>query len=166
MEVWKQYPFNPDFEVSSFGRVRKLITPEDTNGYKRIRCRHKGKRVFVHEMVLATFLGARPKGLHINHKDGNPSNNNVTNLEYATASENNKHAYDALGKLSQQGSKHGRALLTEKDAIAIHAMRMNGKSLIETAKAFNVCTSTVSKIGRRSTWRHLKLPVVPRIRVV
>ncbi|MCC2547733.1 NUMOD4 motif-containing HNH endonuclease [Hymenobacter sp. BT175] len=50
------------------------------------------KQRYVHELVAAAFIGPRPEGATINHKDGNKLNNTPANLEYCTYAENNEHA--------------------------------------------------------------------------
>lgn len=46
-----------------------------------------------HRLVAETFIGRIPKGLEVNHKDGDKHNNNPINLEYMTRSENLYHYY-------------------------------------------------------------------------
>ena len=41
----------------------------------------QGKQKFIHRLVWEEFNGVIPKGLQINHKDGNKSNNHIDNLE-------------------------------------------------------------------------------------
>lgn len=53
----------------------------------------KTKRFYVHRLVAISFLSNENKSLQINHKDGNPKNNNVSNLEWATSKENIQHAF-------------------------------------------------------------------------
>lgn len=36
----------------------------------------------IHQLVAEHFIGERPKGYHVHHKDGNKQNNIVSNLEY------------------------------------------------------------------------------------
>lgn len=50
------------------------------------------KRYKVHRLILSTFTGHEGKGLQVNHKDGDKSNNKISNLEWCTAKENTKHA--------------------------------------------------------------------------
>lgn len=53
----------------------------------------KQKHEYVHRLVAKAFL-PNPNNLPIvNHIDGNPSNNAVSNLEWCTASENTRHAW-------------------------------------------------------------------------
>jgi hypothetical protein len=43
-------------------------------------------------LVAENFIGKRPKGYEINHKDGKKSNNRLNNLEWVTPKENYHHA--------------------------------------------------------------------------
>lgn len=53
-------------------------------------------RQFAHRLLGNVFidLGRRLCGLVINHKDGRPDNNELTNLEWVTIAENVKHSWD------------------------------------------------------------------------
>lgn len=54
----------------------------------------KYKDYLVHRLVALAFL-EKPEGKDcINHIDGNPKNNNVSNLEWCDHKENNNHAFD------------------------------------------------------------------------
>ena len=56
--------------------------------------------VLVHRIVAETFI-PNPSNLRdVNHKDGNISNNNVENLEWMSHSDNLKHSYKVLGRVS------------------------------------------------------------------
>jgi hypothetical protein len=60
-----------------------------------ILCRNQQKTMaMVHTLVAAAFIGPRPDGYEINHKDGHKLNNRADNLEYVTKSGNAKHAVD------------------------------------------------------------------------
>lgn len=48
--------------------------------------------IFIHRLVAEVFIGPRPAGTEVNHKDGNKQNPIVTNLEYVTHLENVRHA--------------------------------------------------------------------------
>lgn len=102
------------YMVSSLGRVlslwrvkckgisnKKLVLEPccDKQGYQRITIQviehgeSKPKEFFVHRLVACAFI-PNPEGkLTVNHKDGDKCNNSQANLEWATQSENNKHAY-------------------------------------------------------------------------
>ena len=54
-----------------------------------------GEKFYVHRVVAWTFLGNPPieDAWQVHHKDGNPGNNHVTNLEYVTQSQNINQSY-------------------------------------------------------------------------
>ena len=57
----------------------------------------KRKRKYVHRLVAEAFIPNHKNKPFINHKDGNPRNNNVENLEWCSPLENVEHASKVLG---------------------------------------------------------------------
>lgn len=55
-------------------------------GYKRVY--FNGKTYAVHRVIWELFNGKIPDGMHIDHIDGNASNNRIENLRLATPSQN------------------------------------------------------------------------------
>lgn len=111
-EKWLPIPrYEGFYEVSDWGRVRSLerkITYKDgrvytvkskhlkttpnVNGYPTVAlCRNNvGIKHEVHRLVLTAFIGEREEGKQGCHNDGNPLNNNLSNLRWDTVSENRK----------------------------------------------------------------------------
>lgn len=103
------------YKVSDEGNVMSLISGKnktiyaDIRGYKRVTL-HKngvGKKLRVHRLVCFAFLPNKNNEPYVNHKDGNPSNNNLENLEWISNSDNIKHAYSVLGKIGPNKGKFG-----------------------------------------------------------
>jgi len=52
--------------------------------YKRVKYTLSGKSYVASRLVVSAFLGIKNKNLDIDHKDGNPQNNRLENLEEVT----------------------------------------------------------------------------------
>ena len=68
------------------------------NGYVRVELweNGKGKKYLLHRLIASGRLSKiHSRNRKLNHIDGNPLNNSVENLEWATQSENQLHAYRA-----------------------------------------------------------------------
>ena len=166
---WRFIPNHPGYTICSDGRVKrgdKLLKPDfnpnNPKAYPRIRVRSVDgpRRIFVHVLVALTFIGPKPEGHQVNHKDGNRGNPSAENLEYLTPSENIKHSYRELGRNRNTGAKHGMAKLNDARVRDIHAMRQRGNSLKDTAAHFGIGVATVSMICSGATWQHLGLPAL------
>lgn len=88
----------------------------------------KRVRLYAHRSVMAAFVGPRPEGVVTRHLDGDPSNNELSNLQYGTPNENALdsvahgthvaarrthcpvgHQYDEGNTRMYQGRRHCRA---------------------------------------------------------
>lgn len=98
-EAWKQvagfpYAVNRLGEVISlhvFNKYNKLSSWRDDDGYVHVTLSKDGKtaRRAVHRLVAEAFLGPRPTKRHqVAHWDGDPGNNKLSNLRWATPVEN------------------------------------------------------------------------------
>ena len=101
------------WEVSSLGRVKTsqgLIHYGTLSCYGYRRVIIASKAYYVHRLVARAFQGPPPSAAHahVNHLDGNPRNNAVFNLEYATPSENIRHA--RATKESTRGKQPSKAV--------------------------------------------------------
>lgn len=124
MEEWRPIRgYEKRYEVSSMGRVRSIrrtIIQKDRSespcsrrwggwilkgdekkggGYPRVVLYKNGERyrVFIHRLVCEAFIPNPENKPFVNHKDGNPNNNQVSNLEWCTCKENVQHAINILG---------------------------------------------------------------------
>lgn len=73
----------------------RLLRPQKSQkGYMRtvIRAGRKYRWRYIHRLVALTFIPLVDGKNCVNHKDGNKLNNHVSNLEWCTDAENNKHA--------------------------------------------------------------------------
>ena len=164
VEKWKPIAHRgtyATYEVSNLGRVqrvsRRVLTPI-RNGKRRDYLRvHIGTRIiFVHRLVAEAFIGPCPDGYQINHKDGNPSNNSVENLEYVTAKENQQHSWRELNRQPHaKGEAVHFAKLTDTDVIKIRLMRAEGMTYRAIAAHFNTKPANVWHICINRTWKHL-----------
>ena len=97
-------------------------------------------------MVAEAFIGARPKGYHVNHKDGNKTNNNVDNLEYVTPSGNVRHSLIVL--------KNAQKLTPDK-VKEIRAAVKEGTSRKEVARKFGISIHMVNAVWRKVSWDYV-----------
>lgn len=77
-------------------RNHKLSHYKRPNGYIYVEVvvkeKEKRKKIALHRLVAQAFL-PNPNNLpEVNHKDGNPLNNHVANLEWVTGSQNQYHS--------------------------------------------------------------------------
>lgn len=109
MEEWKTIPDYNDYQVSNLGRVKSLknkkeriLIPQDCNSYDKhqkvtLSKNGKSKKFFVHRLVMITFNPVdNMNKLQVNHKDGNPLNNRLDNLEWVTETQNFEHYKNIL----------------------------------------------------------------------
>lgn len=99
-EVWEDIRgYEGCYQVSNIGNVRslnyrrtgqvKLLVPKENN-CGRLWVDLKGKPFLIHRLVASAFI-KNDLGLpEINHKDENPKNNNVDNLEWCTGDYNKR----------------------------------------------------------------------------
>ncbi len=91
-----------NYSVDSSGKVYahnlgKYLSEYDNGlGYMAVKLRKDGKRKqhYVHRLVALAYLDNPENLSDVNHKDGDKSNNSVSNLEWVNRSENLKHAFD------------------------------------------------------------------------
>ena len=106
MEQWRVISGHPAYQVSDAGRVYSSKTNqflkqhENSNGYLRV-CMDK-KYYFVHRLVAEAFIEGN--GEVVNHKDFNPHNNSVSNLEW-TDRTGNMHYSAVRGRLNWTEAK-------------------------------------------------------------
>ena len=95
-EIWKSIDGFANYEVSSFGRVRnaateKMLKPSASHGgYVKVSLSKHGtaKNFVIHRLVANEFIDNPSNKACVDHIDGDRTNNCVTNLRYATKSDN------------------------------------------------------------------------------
>jgi len=113
--------------------------------------------MLIHRAVALAYI-PNPSDLpHINHKDGNPTNNSVENLEWCDAADNTRHAVaNGLTKMPKQaGAENSQSKLTEDAVREIRATHSSGQSCAAIARRFSLNPKTVWDIVHRKRWAHI-----------
>lgn len=135
---------------------RNLALVINSAGYYVISMKRRGKyrATFVHHLIAEAFLGPRPDGKLVCHRDGDPINNRPTNLRYSTQQENEDDK--KIHRTRPQGSQVATAKLNEGKVRAIWRLRLvAGQSIVRIAKRYGVHHSIISDIINGKTWKHV-----------
>lgn len=156
IETWKDIKgYENYYQVSSFGRVRSVDRfVEGKPGVTRLRksqiislkksntgyfsvglCKDKIKKYFtVHRLVAEAFISNEKEKLTVNHIDGVKDNNNVSNLEWATHSEQMSHALK-----KNLINVRGNEIYSPSFKFRVKDFyERNSCSLLELARVFNI----------------------------
>lgn len=131
IETWVTIPgYNGTYEVSSSGKVRskdreimlpdgrirhckgKVLSPKQAGrGYVFYALSKDGVTytTYLHRLLAVAFIGNEKGKGYVNHRDGNPGNNDLSNLEWVSHAENVSHGYNT-GLNSNKANDHAFAV--------------------------------------------------------
>lgn len=169
-EEWRPVVgYEGHYLVSSLGRVKsdparkrlpnRLMSPQfNRKGYLHVCLNRNGRQKtwVIHLLVMKAFVGPRPPGLQINHKNGTKHDNWVGNLEYCTCSRNRRHAYDVGLHSHPVGELHPGAKLNEPIVRILLRCRELGLSDRFLSNIFGVTSGAVYQATRGKSWKHLR----------
>lgn len=192
-EIWKDIPgYEGYYQVSNLGNVKsmkrvverknngtgnlplkpKLLSPTTyPTGYKKVTlCKNdKRKYLFVHRLVAEAFIPNPNHYPYVNHKDENPSNNHVNNLEWCTNEYNMN--YGTIGyRISLSKSKQVFQYDLNGNLLNIFYGASEAQRLtqISLSSILNCCKGT-SKSAGGFLWSFsdkVKLPKYKQIKIV
>lgn len=134
--------WNVDFDIILANALHK-------SGYYRVRLFQDGKKYskFVHRLVAKKYIPNPENKPEVNHIDSDRLNNKASNLEWVTASENSKHAFEHGGREPMRGTLHISSKLTEEDVLEMREIYANTKtSYAELGKKFGVSSATCGRV--------------------
>lgn len=186
--IWKDIPgYEGLYQVSNDGRIYSLISHIElkqriaSNGYWAVGL-HKNSimnTAYIHQVVAKVFIGDRPDGMSIHHKNHAKLDNCADNLEYmprgAHAAMHLKEAHadgrmrDIYSSVNQKvvpgnklsvGSSNGRAKLDEEKVREILRLASEGIKQVVLSRKFDVGGYTINMIVHRKSWVHVNLSEV------
>lgn len=173
-EYWKDVKgYEGIYEASTTGHVRikpganspeyvkkrGFVIPDlkyFADKHNRLKCvfvKRDGSRHLTspHRLVAWTFLPNPANLREVNHIDGNPQNNDVSNLEWVSSSENKHHAV-RMG-LMLSGEAHPQAKLTNDQVTELKIRVLSGEHIKDLAEEFNVQGSLISTAVNETYYR-------------
>ena len=109
VEGFTSYIASSEGRIFSLTLDRYLLGSVNGRGYVHVTLRDdQGRKKYrdVHRLIALAFLPNPENKRTVNHKDGDKTNNRLSNLEWATHAENLQHAYDTKLRLPRSCPKH------------------------------------------------------------
>ena len=111
-EIWKQSFLAPEYEVSSYGRIRwydskKWVSTCSLQGYLAVNRLTKYTdepypvKIYIHRLVAYEFVEGYKEDYVVNHIDGCKTNNFANNLEWVDRVSNISDKYNPQRKYDQ-----------------------------------------------------------------
>lgn len=172
-EIWKDIEgFEGIYQISNYGRVKSLsrIVFSSPNvarkkkeiirvvslnkGYEFVKLKKETTNYYVHRLVAIAFIPNPENKPEVNHKNGKKNDNRVDNLEWATKSENKKHAFSVLGQkvANPYGALSGRANSKARLVVCL----FTGEIMImkDAASFLKISGTHFSRMmyGKRTNW--------------
>lgn len=151
-------PDTDGYEAGSDGSVwigaRRLKASPWGQGYPVVHVRASGKRklAYVHDLVAAAFIGPKPDGMEVRHRDGVRLNCAASNLRYGTRSQNQRdrleHGTDC------RGERHVGCKLSDCRLAELRRLREAGWGVRRIARHLKVSPALVSMVlsGKRRSY--------------
>ncbi len=133
---------------TSDGRYRCVVLSKDGN---KIQTR-------VHTLVAEAFIGPRPSGTYVCHKDDFGEHNSVDNLYYGSSQQNSDDKV-RLGN-QQKGEACWKAKTTEdqirqvKSLLEVHGNERGYRKKV--SELTGVSVNVVKSVNRGASWKHVK----------
>ncbi len=133
-------------------RIRKPVITRDGRLSTTLHKNNIGQKMLIHRLVLLSFVGPPEVDQITRHLDGNPKNNNLSNLRWGTHKENQQDSVRHGTKsdpprIDNSGSKNGRSKLTESQVSKIRIIVKDGRyTQRKIAEIFGITQQTISDI--------------------
>lgn len=162
--MWKTINNFSNYEISKNGEVRNKNTKKvlkgrpSKSGYLQVSIKNDTTKKFTnkytHRLVAEAFLDNSENKKEVNHIDGNKFNNTLSNLEWVTPSENQKHRH-LIGLTKTSNRKIG---VFNKEGVLLKEYN----SIIEASNDIGSPRVSIDNVlqGRRKTlfgniWKYL-----------
>lgn len=122
---------------------------KNAKGYGRFNL--NGNTQAAHRVAYELFFGPIPNGLFVCHFCDNPACVNPSHLWLGTNSDNIRDSVNK-GRFIATGSRNGRAILTDRDVLAIRSSAKEAKVL---ASCYGVSIATIRHARNGRSWRHI-----------
>lgn len=157
LEIPGHAGYYADLDGNIYNRKGNRLIPQTQSSYVGVDLpigNGKFKRFTVHRLVAMTFIPNIENKPQVNHKDGNKHNNSVSNLEWVTRNENQKHRFDKLHH-SHFGEKNTQAKLTKEKVLDIIKLKKLGLDLGSLSTMFSISKPTICDIMAGRSWAHV-----------
>ena len=163
-EIWRPIKgYEGLYEVSNLGRVKSIrfgkekIMSSKAKGNKYLKimlCKNKTyKRFYIHRLVAQAFIPNPDNLPQVNHKDENPQNNIVTNLEWCDAKYNNSYG-TARERMSEKLSKPVLQYTLDGEFVKEwKSMRECGRNGF-SANCIKLCCDNIQKYHKGYIWKY------------
>ncbi len=173
-EIWKPISDFPGYEVSDLGNIRSykvpgsskphptphLLKPRpnkyDNRLWVSLSRNGQSHSLSVHRLVLTAFVGICPPGMECCHYDGNCHNNTLTNLRWATHSDN---AIDNVRLGVCTGDNSSQSKITSSTAQYIREQYQNGVPVSQLLNEVPINKRNIYAVIYGESWQSAGGPI-------